>query len=81
MPIKASVIQPTLSDLVKIDVEGAEFHVLRGANDSLKTGKIKRIMVELHDKDAKDDLYGILSRYGFKLKQLDPHPRIFGSLS
>jgi len=70
-----------IADLVKIDVEGAEFQVLRGASDSLNTGKIRRIMVELHDKDAKDDLYGILSGYGFKLKQLDPHPRIFGSLS
>jgi FkbM family methyltransferase len=70
-----------VADLVKIDVEGAEFNVLRGAKDALTNGRIKRIMIELHDKNAKDELYGILAAYGFKLKQLDPHPRIFGSLS
>lgn len=69
------------ADLVKIDVEGAEFQVLKGASGALDEGRIRRIMVELHDKDAKDDLYKILSQYGFKLKQLDPHPRIFGSLA
>lgn len=69
------------ADLVKIDVEGAEFKVLKGARKALEEGRIKKIMVELHDKDARDELYGILSGYGFKLKQLDPHPRIFGSLS
>jgi FkbM family methyltransferase len=69
------------ADLVKIDVEGAEFQVLKGARHALEEGRIRRIMVELHDKDARDELEGTLSRYGFKLKQLDPHPRLFGSLS
>jgi len=69
-----------MADLVKIDVEGAEFKVLKGAKDALNQGKIRRIIVELHDKDAKDDLFEILAGYGFKLKQLDSHPRIFGSL-
>lgn len=69
------------ADLVKIDVEGAEFRVLKGARKALEEGRIKRIMVELHDKDARDELYRILGGYGFKLKQLDSHPRIFGSLS
>ncbi len=86
---KKSISVPTVTydskireraDLVKIDVEGAEFQVLKGAKESLADGKIRRIMVELHDKDAKDELYGILTGYGFKLKQLDPHPRIFGAL-
>jgi FkbM family methyltransferase len=84
-----SIIVPTATydskiresaDLVKIDVEGAEFQVLEGAKESLADGKIRRIMVELHDKDAKDNLGQILTGYGFKLKQLDPHPRIFGAL-
>jgi FkbM family methyltransferase len=70
-----------IADLVKIDVEGAEFHVLKGAKEAFEEGRIRRIMVELHDKEAKDDLYEILAGYGFKLKQLDPHPRILGSLS
>ena len=70
-----------LADLVKIDVEGAEFRVLKGARKALEHRRIRNIMVELHDKDAKEELYEILGGYGFKLKQLDPHPRIFGSLS
>lgn len=70
-----------LADLVKVDVEGAEFRVLEGAKESLAAGNIKSIMVELHDKDAKDDLYGVLRGYGFKLQELDAHPRVFGSLS
>ena len=70
-----------IADLVKIDVEGAEFKVLEGAKEALGEGRIKRIMVELHDKDAQDELLRILTGYGFKPKQLDPHPRIFGSLS
>jgi len=69
-----------MADLVKIDVEGAEFKVLKGAKEALSQGKIRRIIVELHDKDAKDDLFGILTGYGFEVKQLDSHPRIFGSL-
>jgi FkbM family methyltransferase len=69
-----------VADLVKIDVEGAEFNVLKGAKEALAEGRIRRIMVELHDKDARDDLFGILSGYGFRLKQLDSHPRVFGSL-
>ena len=70
-----------IADLVKIDVEGAEFKVLKGAKEALDAGRIRRIMVELHDKDSQDELFRILSGFGFKLKQLDAHPRIFGSLS
>jgi FkbM family methyltransferase len=86
---KKSVTVPTATydskileraDLVKIDVEGAEFQVLKGAKEALANGKIRKIMVELHDKDARDELDEILTGYGFKLKQLDSHPRIFGSL-
>jgi len=69
-----------VADLVKIDVEGAEFKILKGAKEALAEGRIRRIMVELHDKDARDDLFAILSGYGFRLKQLDSHPRVFGSL-
>ncbi len=69
------------ADLVKIDVEGAEFRVLSGARKAFENRRIRRIMVELHDKDAKNELCGILVGYGFRLKELDPHPRIFGILT
>jgi FkbM family methyltransferase len=87
---KQSVMVPTATydskiretaDLVKIDVEGAEFNVLEGAREAFEQGRIRRIMVELHDRDAEDNLYRILAGYGFKVRRLDPHPRLFGSLS
>jgi FkbM family methyltransferase len=41
-------LQLTRVDLLKIDVEGAEFKVLKGAEKSLKKGKIFMIIMELH---------------------------------
>jgi FkbM family methyltransferase len=41
-------LQLTRIDILKIDVEGAEFKVLKGAKESLKNGKIFRIVAELH---------------------------------
>ena len=35
-------------DLVKVDVEGAEARVLRGMRDGLRTGRYRRVLVELH---------------------------------
>lgn len=51
------------ADLVKIDVEGAEFLVLEGMMQSIDTGKVKRICVELHNRDRKKELSSILSDY------------------
>lgn len=45
-----------LADLVKIDVEGAEFLVLRGMENSIRLGNIKRLLVELHNLDDKRKL-------------------------
>jgi FkbM family methyltransferase len=56
-------------DLVKIDVEGAEFHVLRGAEKSLD--KIRMFIVELHNRDRKKELEILLSSRRFKLEWLD----------
>jgi len=35
-------------DLLKIDAEGADFQVMKGAVDSIKSGKIKRILFEIN---------------------------------
>jgi FkbM family methyltransferase len=64
------------ADLVKIDVEGAEFLVLKGAKQALESGRIRRLMVELHDPDRRGELENLLTGYGFKLRKLDPHSRI-----
>jgi FkbM family methyltransferase len=57
------------ADLVKIDVEGAEFKVLDGMEKSLKARKVKEIVVELHDKTRRDELEKKLD--GFLLKWID----------
>jgi hypothetical protein len=64
------------ADLVKIDVEGAEFLVLRGAKQALESGRIRRLMVELHDLDRRSELEDLLTGYGFKLRKLDPYSRL-----
>ena len=59
----------TVAALVKIDVEGAEFLVLQGMTDALEHGRIKRIMIELHDKTMKSRLESILR--GFQTRWID----------
>jgi len=44
----------TLVDLVKIDVEGAEYSVLLGAKNSLSEGKIKAVQLEVHHDDLRE---------------------------
>lgn len=57
------------ADLVKIDVEGAEFMVLEGMSSSIVQGKVKRVLVELHNTGEKSKLEKTLS--GFRLKWID----------
>lgn len=57
------------ADLVKIDVEGAEFKVLDGMQNSLKARKVKEIIVELHDKTRREELEKKLD--GYLLKWID----------
>lgn len=71
-------IAPTY-DLVKIDVEGAEFLVLKGAHESLKGGRIRKLMVELHNRDRSSELENLLRGYGFSTQWLDSD-RIFAVL-
>jgi FkbM family methyltransferase len=53
--------EPT-ADLVKIDVEGAEFLVLEGMRESLDKHRVRNILVELHDRDRKEELETVLKR-------------------
>jgi len=59
-------------DLVKVDVEGAEFMVFDGMRDSLKDGLVKHLMVELHNRDRKEELESLLLTYGFDIEWVDP---------
>lgn len=66
-------------DLVKIDIEGAEFLALKGASETLSKKKIETIMVELHDRERRGELQSILTDNGFKVDWIDPD-HAFGSL-
>ena len=58
-------------DLLKIDVENAEFLVLKGASRLLRDGHIQRIVVELHNRDREQELEHVFPMF-YQLKWLDP---------
>jgi FkbM family methyltransferase len=59
-------------DLLKIDVEGAEFLVLEGARHSFHEGRIGNVMLELHNRNRKLELEQILTENSFNIAWLDP---------
>ncbi len=59
-------------DLVKIDVEGAEWSVLSGAKESLSSHRIRRLVIELHDRTRRVELERLLTRYGYWFSWLSP---------
>jgi len=73
-------------DLMKIDVEGAEFMVLSGAAKTLSDGRIANLMVELHSVERKDELDSLLTSRHYRTKWLDYTPgadvvRVFATLA
>ena len=63
-------------NLLKIDVEGFEYEVLLGCNDTLKKNKIKKIIIELHPSylqskgDNEELIHTFLKEHGFKTKKI-----------
>lgn len=59
-------------DLVKLDVEGSELDVLRGAPKALSEHRIGAIVVELHPRllaargDSAEELRGLLTSHGYR---------------
>ena len=58
-------------DLLKIDVEGAEFMVLKGGTNALHEMRIKNMMIELHDWKRKSELDQLLSTNQYNVNWLD----------
>ena len=56
-------------DLVKLDVEGAEFEVIEGARHSMET--IQSWLIELHDTAKKVRLERCFQPYGYDLRWID----------
>ncbi len=54
------------ADLIKIDVEGAEFLVLEGMKNSIRNRRVNRLLVELHNRDRKLELEALLQQYHLK---------------
>ena len=72
--VKASTLDNVLRheskvDLVKVDVEGAEWNVLKGAEKSMH--KIRSWVIELHDLNCKSKLERVFKSKGYKIKWLD----------
>jgi len=66
-------------DLVKVDVEGAELKVLRGAEDSIRDHKVLRWIVEVHSSCIGRELEKLIRERGYVTKWLDSR-HVFASL-
>ncbi len=73
-----SLVKQTV-DLVKVDVEGAEWRVIHGAEASIETGRILRWIIEVHDKGARKGFENYLQAKNYDTRWLsDRH--LFASL-
>ena len=54
-------------DLLKIDVEGFEMEVLKGAENTIRQFK-PRIIIETHSKELRKKCHAFLSSHGYSLK-------------
>jgi FkbM family methyltransferase len=67
-----SLLSEPKADLVKIDVEGAEFLVLEGMRESLACQRVSNVLVESHDRNRKEELEAILNRNFSQVLWVDP---------
>ncbi len=61
-------------DLLKVDIEGYEYHLLKGAEQLIRSGRIKHILMEINDDmlhangTSKEQVYSFLKEHGTKFK-------------
>lgn len=65
-----------IPDILKIDVDGAEATVLRGASSILQNSKLKTVFIELSDYSATEEI-SILEDNGFSLSNRFPVVDLF----
>ena len=69
--LQANQIKPEDVNYIKIDVEGSEFEVLKGAKDILSKSKRISLLIEVHHISSGIDLYESISKflslYSFKI--------------
>ena len=65
-----SIIKETV-DLAKVDVEGAEWKVIKGAELSMRAGRIRRWVIEVDDPSAKGVLEDHLKERKYVTRWLD----------
>jgi FkbM family methyltransferase len=71
-PLSKILANETFIDLIKVDVEGAEWKVLEGAESIMP--KIKRWVIELHQPNRKMELDARMEQYGYRRSEwLDSH--------
>ena len=58
-------------DLVKMDIEGAEWMALKGAEKVMS--KIKAWIIELHDPPRKQELVDLMRGYGYETRWIDDY--------
>jgi len=79
-PLSEYVPRSGVVDLVKVDVEGAEWLVLKGAEPVME--QIKRWMIELHDLNREKELDSYFRQHGYKtswLKDCRSLPHVFAT--
>ncbi len=59
-------------DLVKMDVEGAEWKVLKGAEKSIRGGKVRRMLIEVHDVERRKEMEHYLRAREYETNWVDP---------
>jgi FkbM family methyltransferase len=68
-PLSKILANEEIIDLIKVDVEGAEWLVIKGAEPIMS--RISRWVIELHDLDRKVELEDTMRKYGYRVKWLD----------
>jgi FkbM family methyltransferase len=67
-------------DLVKVDVEQAEWKVVRGAEVSIRAGRILRWVIEVDDQKTREEIENYLRQRNYSTRWLDAR-HLFASLA